>query len=155
MTIVDSCYRLAYKVAYPCLVIALKVFRLPVRGVFVYIWHDRRLLIVKNSYKRRYSLPGGLLKRGEDPLDGAIRETAEEVGIHLDRGALQLRDRVVDEHGARASVVEVHLRDEPAISIDQREIVWAGFLPLHEVGQLPLNHQVAAYLKRRQAEDQD
>jgi 8-oxo-dGTP pyrophosphatase MutT (NUDIX family) len=42
-----------------------------------------------------YSLPGGGLHTGEDSLAGALRETAEETGIQLQPGQLQLLGEAV------------------------------------------------------------
>lgn len=44
---------------------------------------DGRLLIVKANYKPHWTIPGGLIDPGETPLEGAIRETVEEVGIDV------------------------------------------------------------------------
>ncbi len=43
-----------------------------------------RLLIVKANYKKHWSLPGGIIDKGEMPLAAAIRETKEEVGLVID-----------------------------------------------------------------------
>ncbi|MEN3315231.1 MAG: 8-oxo-dGTP diphosphatase [Acidimicrobiaceae bacterium] len=45
---------------------------------------DGALLLVRHSYRRGWGFPGGLLKRGEDAIDGAAREALEEIGLKLD-----------------------------------------------------------------------
>lgn len=40
-------------------------------------------LIVKANYKPYWTFPGGIIDKGETPLQAAIRETFEEVGIRL------------------------------------------------------------------------
>lgn len=45
---------------------------------------DRHLLLVQHSYRNRWGLPGGLLKRGEDAVDGVRREVMEEVGLDIE-----------------------------------------------------------------------
>jgi 8-oxo-dGTP diphosphatase len=47
---------------------------------------DGDVLLVRHSYRRRWGVPGGLLKKGEDPADAARRETFEEVGLAVDLG---------------------------------------------------------------------
>ena len=44
---------------------------------------DGHILLVRQAYRRRWGIPGGLLKRGEDPAIGARREVFEEVGIAI------------------------------------------------------------------------
>jgi len=45
---------------------------------------DGQVLLVRHSYRQSWGLPGGLLKRGEDPATAALREAAEEVGLAVD-----------------------------------------------------------------------
>lgn len=45
---------------------------------------DGRILLVRLSYRRRWGLPGGLLKGGEEAVDGARREVLEETGLAID-----------------------------------------------------------------------
>lgn len=45
---------------------------------------EGRALIVKANYKRYWTFPGGVIDLGETPLQGAVRETREEVGLIID-----------------------------------------------------------------------
>lgn len=47
---------------------------------------EGKVLIVKANYKEHWTFPGGLVDPGETPLDAAIRETSEEVGVQIARG---------------------------------------------------------------------
>ena len=45
---------------------------------------DGHVLLVRQAYRRRWGIPGGLLQRGEDPAVAARREVFEEVGIAVE-----------------------------------------------------------------------
>jgi ADP-ribose pyrophosphatase YjhB (NUDIX family) len=45
---------------------------------------DGHVLLVQLSYRNRWGVPGGLLKRGEDPVTAARREVLEEVSLEVD-----------------------------------------------------------------------
>lgn len=45
---------------------------------------DGHILLVKQIYRERWGVPGGLVKRGEDAADCARREVREEVGIDIE-----------------------------------------------------------------------
>jgi 8-oxo-dGTP pyrophosphatase MutT (NUDIX family) len=50
---------------------------------------DGRLLILKPSYKKGWTIPGGQVEAdGESPWAACRRETREECGVVLDRGRL-------------------------------------------------------------------
>jgi 8-oxo-dGTP pyrophosphatase MutT (NUDIX family) len=42
-----------------------------------------RILFVRQSYRDGWTLPGGMTARGEDVVTCALRETMEEVGLHV------------------------------------------------------------------------
>ncbi len=94
------------------------------------VWVQGNLLVIRNSYRPRLSLPGGAVDRGEEVASAAARELREEVGIEVEAGALRFaRCYVVNEdyHEDRASFFEIELESEPDIAIDRREVVWAEF----------------------------
>jgi len=63
------------------------VFRPHVRGVKCVIFRGGDVLLVRHTYgpRRRWELPGGAVKRGEEPPEAARRETAEELGVEIAR----------------------------------------------------------------------
>ncbi len=65
---------------------------------------DGHLLLVRQSYRRDgWGFPGGLLRRREDPADGARRELKEELGIDVDLDGLPVV--VIDPDMRRVDVV--------------------------------------------------
>jgi 8-oxo-dGTP diphosphatase len=53
-------------------------------GAICTIEHDGKLLLLRQSYRRRWGLPGGLLQRGESATSAAVREVREEVGLAIE-----------------------------------------------------------------------
>lgn len=47
------------------------------------------ILTVKSGYKNYWTLPGGVIDPGESPLECAMRETFEEVGISVDAAKVE------------------------------------------------------------------
>ncbi len=47
---------------------------------------DGRVLLIRHVYRNRsrWGVPGGLLKKGEAPVDAARREVREEVGVDIE-----------------------------------------------------------------------
>jgi 8-oxo-dGTP diphosphatase len=55
-------------------------------GAVCVIEHEGTFLVLWQPHRRGWSLPGGLLGRGEEPADAVRREVAEEVGLDIDPG---------------------------------------------------------------------
>ncbi|WP_128981431.1 NUDIX domain-containing protein [Streptomyces roseicoloratus] len=55
---------------------------------------DGRVLLVEPNYREGWALPGGTIESdaGETPRAGARRETAEEIGLDVEPGALLVVD---------------------------------------------------------------
>lgn len=51
--------------------------------VFAYVTHGDRLLVFRHTMFPRagIQIPGGTLRPGEDPVEGVLREVAEETGL--------------------------------------------------------------------------
>ncbi len=81
-------------------------------GAHLLMWHEGCVLLLRTSYRSGWTTPGGAIKRGETPVDAALRE-------------------------------------EPALTIDNREIVEARFVPLAETQSFALAAPFREYLNRK------
>lgn len=121
-----------------------------------------RVLLVGNDWQGfgnvRYTLPGGVVERGESTLAALAREVKEETGLALTK----------IRHLAYAVHIEDVRRNDRAVSfafaaayeglLNPRDpdgfIVEARFFPVEEVEQLipiaPLREPLATYLRDRQ-----
>jgi len=114
-------------------------------GAIVFIERDDgAILLVRQSYRRSWGVPGGLLRRGEDAVDGARREVFEETGLAVD--LLGEPTVVVDAEPQRVDVV---FRARPAAGQDpgratpcSPEIVEVGWFRPSELPDL--QHEASA-----------
>ena len=88
-------------------------------GSLCLIEHEGRLLMLRQSHRWGWTLPGGLIDRGETAAQAARREVAEETGLDVEVGLPF--GVVVDPRVRRVDVLyrvpadhrpEVHLRQE-------------------------------------------
>ena len=96
------------------------------------------LLIVKSDYKDHWSLPGGIVDPGESPLEAAVREVEEEVGIKIDPENLQLAmvaSRHSDEFSTHQFVFFTKLENDvfSEVKLQESEIVASKFIAKNEV----------------------
>src|SRR4051812_44433807 len=87
---IDLGYRVAYRLAYRVMKVYWKALRPQAHGALVAIWNAGEILLVKNSYVRYFSLPGGYVHRQETAREAAIRELLEETGVRAAPSDLQL-----------------------------------------------------------------
>lgn len=121
-------------------------------GVYVALWADGRLLVIKNSYKKSYTLPCGGIKPGETRVDAAVRELREEVGVEISSahlkevgGFLSREDFLYDY----SSVFELEVESVLPVTVDRREVVWAEFVALGAVREMSLTSVVRQYLAQK------
>ena len=77
---------------------------------------DGRVLLIRQSYRQRWGLPGGLLQRGEEAAVAARREIREEVGVEIE---LVGEPTVVVDPGSRR--VDVIYRARPVADVTADE----------------------------------
>jgi 8-oxo-dGTP diphosphatase len=65
---------------------------------------DGRLLILKPTYKKGWTIPGGQIDAGESPWDACRRETFEECGLVLGRARLVCVDFLSPKPGRAGGV---------------------------------------------------
>jgi 8-oxo-dGTP pyrophosphatase MutT (NUDIX family) len=150
----DRLWRAGLRCAYRLQLCVWRVLRPRLRGAYVAVWHAGRVLVIRNSYRRKFSFPAGRLERGERPAETAARELAEEVGIAVPDDALRYAGQIVDASGPAvdcAHIFELHCEDEPAVRVDGREVIWAGFLPPDQALEWGLVSVVRRYLNRSPA----
>jgi 8-oxo-dGTP diphosphatase len=85
-----------------------------------------------------WAIPGGALDHGEAPLDGALREFAEETGVRLD--GFEIGHVHEDDHGGWSYwtlVVDVAHRFPTPTSFNW-ETAEARWVPVHELTDLEL-----------------
>jgi 8-oxo-dGTP diphosphatase len=128
--------------------------RLPASAGALIFDASGQLLILKTTYKKRWSVPGGRIEEdGESPWEACQRETLEECGLKLTSGRLAcvdfLRPRPDREGGLRFLFDCGTLADEQlgSINLDPVEIEEHRFVPVEQaIGMLtgPVGRRVAA-----------
>ena len=149
----DALWRFAYRVGFRLRLLHWRWFRPRLEGSYVAVWHADRVLVIRNSYRRRLSRPAGGLARGETPPDAALRELREEVGLTPDAASLRYVGEIVDREGPaedHAHFFELHCEEEPRPVVDAREVVWAGFLRPEEALARGVVRVVRMYLEDRE-----
>jgi len=151
-SIFNGIAQIIYKLAYRC-ILTLWIFTRPtVYGVYIAVWHQEKLLVIKNSYRKRFTLPCGRIKRGEDKAEAAVRELYEEVNIKLEKEQLTFVGEYKGQFKHATDIgtfFEITMTEMPPVQVDNREVIWARFLPLHQVNDLPLNPTLETWLKHR------
>jgi 8-oxo-dGTP pyrophosphatase MutT (NUDIX family) len=149
--LVDAFWRTVYRLGYPCAQLVWRIGRVPGRGASIAVWHDGRLLCVRESYRRGLGLPGGGLNERENPEAAARRELREEVGLDLPPEAFRRRGPLAYRYAGRAIediLFEVQLEAPLPPQVDNREIVWAGYLTPAAMLAQPMQRGVALYLQQ-------
>lgn len=101
-----------------------------------------RILLVNPTYKEHWDMPGGMAEANEPPRFAARREIAEELGVHLEVGALLALDWI-GPHGPWDDQL-VFIFDGGtlpgdainALTITDREISEFGFFSAPEASRL-------------------
>ncbi|MGH6968623.1 MAG: NUDIX hydrolase [Stellaceae bacterium] len=150
----DIVVRVALWAAYRVLRVWWFVRRPNHDGAVVAVWLDGHVLMVRHSYRDRLSWPGGGIKSGEQPVEAAVRELAEELGLRVPRDSLVFYGAVLERWEKRydhARIFELRLTVEPTLHPDGREVVAAQFIAPADALRHKLVPFVATYLRAHPA----
>ncbi len=148
--LVDGLYRWTYRGLYLAACVYWTVCGHRFRGVYVAVWHGGRVLLVHNTYKRGWTMPGGLVQRRETARQGAARELAEEVGIRVDAAALVYEGEFVGRYLKRHETCHLFRLDcptPPQTQVDGREVDTAELVAPADALVRRLHRGVGAYLR--------
>ncbi len=121
-------------------------------GVYIAVWVQDKILIIKNSYKSCYTIPCGGLHWHETGKQGAIRELYEEVNIKVSSDDLTFVGTYiscVENMTDYIIVYEVNLSELPDFKVDNREVIWANFEEPGKALKRDLFPTVRKYLKNK------
>lgn len=151
---VDALMRTAYRGAYRMMRVYWALRQPNTHGALVAIWHEGRILLVRNSYVPYYSLPGGYVRRGETAREAAVRELAEEVGIDVAPDRLEPSVDVTHRWEKKHDHVEIFALEvdvRPEIVVDNREVVAAEWLEPDEALKRDLFPPIFQHIVQRRS----
>ncbi len=108
----------------------------PIFVAEVYIVHQNKLLMFKRSETKEkfpgfWSIPGGHIDEGEEPLASAIREVKEETGVTIKPNEIKLKVVAFHHHLDRQEIYiafsfYIELSEEPKIkpAVTEGEAHW-------------------------------
>jgi 8-oxo-dGTP pyrophosphatase MutT (NUDIX family) len=136
--------RLGYRLAYRLLQIFWLIAHPSQTGVKCLLSHGDQILLVRHAYgPRDWDLPGGMVRRGEDPAATARREMHEELGVQPPRwtelgsvhASLENRRDTIHVFGAELA--------SPSLTVDPAELDVAQWFPPAELPPMrPLGAQI-------------
>jgi 8-oxo-dGTP diphosphatase len=103
-------------------------------GALCFLERDGRILLLRQYHRSGWTLPGGLLNRGEDAATAVVREVREETGLRIEVGVpfatlVEPRSRRVD------ILFAVPVRTEVAVYV-AGEAARAAWLTPAEAGEV-------------------
>ncbi len=146
---VDHAHQLFYRVAFTGAHAYWRLRRPTHQGALVGLHVGPDLLLVRQSYRREFSLPGGGVKPGEQPLDAVRRELDEELGLAVpaaDFEPVLTETGLWDHRLDTVSFFTLRLEARPSLRIDNREIVDTLFVTPAEAARLRLTGPARRYL---------
>lgn len=131
-------HQLALCIAYRLMLVYWFVARPTTGGAYIGVWCGDRVLVIRNSYKHRWTLPAGGQKRNETMLETAVRELREEVAIEVQTDDLKHVGQIASREEYKddvCDVFEVEFDQVPKFVIDNTEVIEAKFMSLDQINE--------------------
>ena len=149
---INAVIRAVYRLAHWGLRMLWFIRRPETSGALVALWYRGRVLLVKNSYRRQMTLPGGYVRPREDRRVAAARELREEVGIQVQPKRLTHAyhgTHLFEHRKDTLDIYELEVEQEPVVRIDEREVVQAQFHTPDEALSMSIVPHLEEYLSNR------
>ncbi|HEY0202865.1 MAG TPA: NUDIX domain-containing protein [Acetobacteraceae bacterium] len=146
----DRAWQAAYRLAYPVALAWWALRRPRHQGALACIRVGSAVLLIRQSYRRAWTLPGGGVQPGETPEAAVRRELLEELRLPtsvLHPGAVVCG--IWNNRQEEVHVFELPLDRLPSLRLDNREVVEARLFAVDELPGLALSGAAAAYLVER------
>ncbi|MBT6325681.1 MAG: NUDIX hydrolase [Bdellovibrionales bacterium] len=118
-------------------------------GAYIAVWSQGKILLIKNSYKKKYTIPSGGVNKNESIIQAAARELKEETGIEVHENSLLFYKEYISHEEYKEdhiNLFELFLESAPKVKIDNREVIWGEFKTKDEALKYNLFKPVRDYL---------
>ncbi len=149
MSLIKKIIRLLIYVFYPLLKPVLRLAVKNPHSVKIVLIYRDKILLIRNSYRQGWTLPGGGIKRNESPRGAAIREVREEVGIDISSLTNHGKTKLDFETNSFVTIFSSKIKDAE-FSVDGIEVEkaeWVDLKDLSNVDLLPVASHCVKYLK--------
>jgi 8-oxo-dGTP diphosphatase len=103
-------------------------------GALCFVEHEGRVLVLRQRHRRGWTLPGGLVNRGETAVQAVEREVGEETGLRVEVG--QPFATVIEPRIRRVDVLfRVTLDERPDVTV-AGEALTAEWLTADDLGEI-------------------
>ncbi|MGW4211386.1 NUDIX hydrolase [Lentzea sp. NPDC004789] len=122
--------------------------RVAVPAAVIVVEHAGAVLMMFDSWRRQWELPGGAREPGETPRQAAVRELREETGIRgvePDGAAVAEFDLTNPDRHEFLAVYRVRLRAAPRLIVNAEALGFLWWPPSNPVGEdmTPLDAEIA------------
>ena len=123
-----------YRLGYPLYNVYRRIFHPKNTGACGVIEYQGKILLIRNTYgDGSWNFPGGGIKKNENPIDAAIRETHEEVGIVI-KSVTKIGELLFDANNYDDTIhVFYAVAPNNNFKIDPNEILEAKWFPMEKI----------------------
>ena len=95
-------------------------------------------LAIKNSYKKHWTLPCGMIDAGETPIVAARRELFEEVGIDVSEEQLKSEGIILNTSEHKKDYINlfsIRFDEKPKVTLDNLEVIEFEWREISDPGE--------------------